>query len=60
MTVLNKLKTLESLMADLSAEMRHSNAINTPMYAHGLELLGASITIRTWIDGMEEEWVNYY
>jgi|TARA_R100000093_G_scaffold71413_1_gene47093 hypothetical protein len=55
MTLINKLKTLESLMKEVSLDMRHDSAVNSPMYAHSYELIGAAVTVRTWIDGLEEE-----
>ncbi len=55
MTLINKLKALESLMKEVSSDMRHESAVNSPMYAHSYELVGAAIAVRTWIDGLEEE-----
>ena len=53
--LITKLKALESLMKEVSSDMRHESAVNSPMYAHSYELVGAAITVRTWIDGLEEE-----
>jgi len=55
MTLITKLKALESLMKEVSSDMRHESAVSNPLYALSYELVGAAVAVRTWIDGMEEE-----
>jgi len=55
MTLITKLKALESLMKEVSSDMRHESAVSNPLYAHSYELVGAAVVVRTWIDGLEEE-----
>ena len=55
MTLITKLKALESLMKEVSSDMKNESAVSSPMYAHSYELIGAAVAVRTWIDGMEEE-----
>jgi len=43
MTLITKLKALESLMKEVSSDMKNESAISGPMYAHSYELVGAAV-----------------